>query len=309
MDTADQFTEPTDEPDETDLPESTEDETSHETDSTVQKPSARGQESFFDPSQIDALNVSEDVKAQLKATWKRMHGGYTKALQRSKGAQEAAELVNRFNTDADFAQQVLQTRAQQLGLTLGKPDAKAADSMTQGVKAPAELVEAMRGELPTEMQWMAPMLAKVFVLGQQQSSAPTNERLAQLEAERQAQRDQESSSAWEAAEAEMDEKYPLWREQEDDLVALANFITGDRLTHPKYGNKIELVFKLLNGDTMARGEVARRMSQGARNRITTGSTSRVNQDNTQELIKKAKTPQEKWKIAAQAAVEHLGLRS
>ena len=75
-------------------------------------PAASDQDAFFDPA---------NLPPELQDQWKRMQGAYTKKMQKLAGAREAASIVERFNSDPDYARQIILQRAQQMGLSLGQP--------------------------------------------------------------------------------------------------------------------------------------------------------------------------------------------
>lgn len=263
-------------------------------------------ESFIDPATLPP---------EIKPHWKRMHGAYTRRMQELKSAREAAALVERFNTDPQYALQVIQQRAAQLGLSLPGPGQTAAPprpsseaTPTTGDEPPPGLIESMRAEIPQEMQWMAPMMAKMFWQANKQQLGPVLERLARQEEQVASQTKEQATREYEAAEAEMDERYPVWRDHERDLVELTQFLRSDRMTHPKYGNKLELVYRALKAEDLGTATATQRMSQAAKNRVTTGTPARTSQANIEERIRSAKSMREAMEIAARASAEQLGLR-
>ena len=68
-----------------------------------------------------------DLMAKIRATpelnqvFTKMQGAYTRKTQGIASVRNAAQIVDRFNTDPEFARQTILSRAQQLGLTIQQP--------------------------------------------------------------------------------------------------------------------------------------------------------------------------------------------
>ncbi len=262
------------------------------------------QASFFDPKQIDSLPVDEATKAQLRSTWKAMHGGYNKWVQTERNPlREKAAVVDRFYSDRNFAQQTLIQWAAQNGYQLA-PIGQQQNGQSQPARAanggaPPELVEAIKQTLPPELQWMAESQAAAHWAASQLSMKPLHER---DRATQQAQIDQ----AYEEASAELREEAPDWEQKEGELSQLWDFLTSAQMKHPKFGNKLKLLWNLYNGNSTAVAEAAKRMQSAVKNRSSSslGSTRTVN--NLQDRIRKASTSRDAFEIAKQAALEKFG---
>ena len=253
--------------------------------STATEAQAETQESFVDPSQLPP---------ELKPHWKRMHGAYTKSREELKQGREAVAQIKRFYSDPEFARQTINQVAGPLGYQLTKPGETPAASA--GSKAPAELVEKIKAGLSPELQWMAKDLANSQWEAIQAAVKPLQEK---QDSDLRHRREQELDTA----EREMDEKYPGWDEHKDAITDIVQWIQEGPLTHPRYGNKYEAAYKFWqlqsgnNGALMA--ETARRMGDVARSRTTSGTVQRQAAPNHDERIRKAKTREEAWAIAAE----------
>lgn len=247
------------------------------------------EETFFDPASLPD---------ELKTQWKRMQGTFSRRMNEIKGMKDAADLVQRFNNDPDFAAQVIQQRAAQLGLNLGRQTTAPTSTPPTQQEPPTEFVEAMRQQFPEELQWMVPYQAKAWWAANQKAIEPIMQKLSAHDQTR-------ADELWAEAESAMDEKYPHWRDDEDALAELTTFLRSPQLRHAKYGNKIEILWKALKGEALGVSEATRRMSQAGRNRVSTGSSLRATTDNVTERVKQAKTSNEAFRIAAQAALDEM----
>jgi hypothetical protein len=252
------------------------------------------EESFIDPSSLPE---------ELKPHWKRMHGQYTKFAQERKTLREQAALVERFNSDPDFAFQTLQQRAAALGYQVLKPGQNGQQPATQAAQGdiPPQYIEALQNNLPPELHWMAPALAKATfgaVQGQlQQVLKPIQDSVQQ---ERIQQRDREFSEH----EAKLSEKFPGWEEHEGQMDQLLKWWKSDSLAHPMFGSKLELLYKMATDQASSVSEAAKRMSAAARNRSSIGQISQHSQPNVRERILKANN-NDAWDIAAKSAMEEV----
>jgi hypothetical protein len=102
--------------------------------------------------------------------------------------------------------------------------------------------------------------------------------------------------------AEMDSAHPGWEARYGtDMQQLDKFLASTQLSHPKYGNKYQLMLRLLDSDA-SRVEAARTMAQAGRNRLATGRTGSATQSNIDDRIRKATTDSEAFRLAAEAAL-------
>lgn len=246
----------------------------------------------------------EDLMAKIRATpelnqvFTKMQGAYTRKSQSLAKVRDAASIVERFNSDPEFARQTILQRAGQLGLTLQQPGPTPGTPNGHAKSMPPELVEAVKANLSPELQWMAPALAASQWAGMQIGLQP----LAQQQAEsKRSTRAQE----YETLASQLSEKAPGWEAQEEDMQALLGFLQSEKLSDRRWGSKLELLHKLTAGDGQATAEAARRMGQAARARGVAGSPMATPQPNIAEQVLKPKNMQDAWGIAAKHAMEEL----
>jgi hypothetical protein len=249
-------------------------------------------ESFIDPSELPD---------ELKPHWKRMHRAFTKRMEETKDMKDKAALVDQFRSDPNFALQTIQQAAQQMGYSLSKAQAaevvqSAATAVGGG--APQELVAAVKAQLSPELQWMAPSLANTQWVTMQMQMAPLKK---EREQEATARRNEEYK---ELAE-ELGEQAPGWEEHEDDMEELLTFLKSDSMKSRKFGSKLSLLHGIVTGNASAVASAVRRMGEASRNRTSTGQAGRSTAPNIDKRVREAKTDQDAWQIAAQAAVEDL----
>lgn len=244
-------------------------------------------EAFFDASSL---------APELQGQWKKMQGAFTKAMQKSKTYRDAADLVDRFNRDPDFARQTIMQRAQQLGLSIGQPGQPG--TPTPSASTPPELVEAVKANLSPELQWMAPALAASQWAGMQMALKPMKE---QQQRTTQETRDQE----YDLLAAQLSEKAPEWETHEDDMDNLLLFLQSPKMMDRRWGSKLDILYRAVVGDGQATAEAARRMAQAGKLRTPVGQPTATPTPNIREQVLKPKQNQEAWDIAAKNAIREL----
>ena len=125
------------------------------------------EESFFDP---------KSLSPELMTQWKNMQASYTKKMQKFAPFKEQLESLDRFNSDPEYASQVINDRAKQLGLSVGQAQTPQQSSQAQtqqtADKAPESVVAKVRASLAPELQWMAQSMADSQWAVVQESMAP-----------------------------------------------------------------------------------------------------------------------------------------
>lgn len=257
---------------------------------------AQTQDTFVGDAEL-LQQVRQDPR--LNRFFTKMQGAYTKKMQQASEWRQHADTVQRFNTDPAYRRAILQQYAHEL--QAGQPTAPTA-SNGNGVKAPAELVERIKGSLAPELQWMAQQLADANWAVQQATLAPIVQRQA-------AERKQSLEQAYDDAATEMATKYPGWEEQEQEMNGVLEWLQGGSMTHKKYGNRLEALYKLtelLNGNSgLMRAEGLRATARAAQSRTVTGQAGRTATENYRDKIRQAKTPREAFALAAKAAEEQM----
>lgn len=244
--------------------------------------------------------VMERIRAnpELNQVFTKMQGAYTRKTQGLAKVRDAASIVERFNSDPDFARQTIMSRAQQLGLNIAQPGQQPGMPNGSSKSMPPELVEAVKSNLSPELQWMAPALAASQWAGMQMALQPIQQQQAHTV---QSTRDRE----YDDAAQQLGERAPGWEAHEEDMSSLLSFLQSPKLTDRRFGNKLELLHKLVSGDGQATAEAARRMGQTVRSRIVAGSPTATPAVNIAEQVRKPKNNQDAWGIAAKYAVGEL----
>lgn len=250
---------------------------------------AASEDHFFDPSQLPQ---------ELQGQWKRMQGAYTKKMQNVARYREAADLVERFNSDPEFARMTIQQRAQALGLNIAQPGQQFGAMQQTGDKPPQEFVEAVKANLSPELQWMAPTLAASQWAATKMMMQPLQEQQRKVVA---STRDEK----WNDLVEQLSQKAPGWEEKEDDMNELMAFLQSDKLTDRRFGSKLELIYKMVAGEGQATAEAARRMAQAARFRNPAGSPTASPEPNIADQVKQPKNNQEAWDRAAKYALSQM----
>lgn len=272
-------------------------------DQTAQDQSVSGSHDAATTEQSEGFLSDEDLMTKIRATpelnqvFTKMQGAYTRKTQSLAKVRDAAQIVERFNSDPDFARQTILQRAQQLGLNLASPGQQ--PGMQGAAKTmPPELVEAIKNNLSPELQWMAPALASSQWAGMQMALKPIEEQQAQT---RNSTRDQE----YESLASQLSEKAPGWEAHEDDMNGLLSFLQSDKMSDRRWGSKLDLLHKLVSGDGQATAEAARRMGQAARSRNPAGAPMATPQTNIAEQVRKPKNMHDAWDIAAKHALSEM----
>lgn len=251
------------------------------------------EESFIDPSTLPD---------ELKPHWKRMHGQYTKFAQERKQLRENAELVARFNSDPQFAQQVLQERATQLGFQLVRPgqngNAQAPATQAYGESEIEDrATQAAKTKLPPELQILAPSVVAAAREIVKESLAPLEQRQQQSQIETR-------NREYDKHEAQLTEKHPGWEEHEDEMNQIYHWFRADGLDHPKYGSKLELLYKLATDQASSVSEATRRINGAVRNRTSSSQVNTQGGPNIADQVRKGSN-HDAWALAGKAALDEV----
>lgn len=262
----------------------------------VETPAASHEESFIDPSQLP-----DDIKPH----WKRMHAAYTKTREELKRGRDAYSEVQKFWSDLDYQERILQQVATQRGYKLMRPNEQAqampsGPSSSPAGQAPADFVEKIKVNLAPELQWMAPSLAATQWAAVQSAIQPL---MQERQQEKQLSRAQEE----EAIDAELGGKFPGWEAEEENMNELQAFLQSGAMRHPKFGNRKEVLYKASQLLAGHQGHVvqdyAKRTSEAARSRTVSSNAARPGIDNITEQIRKAPNARDAFAIAAKVGME------
>ena len=270
------------------------------TDQTVTDQTGSTTTEGSEQSFVSDADLVAKIKAnpELSQIYGKMQGAYTRKTQTLAQAREAAQLVERFNSDPEFARQTILSRAGQLGLNLAQPGQQPSHAQNAAKTMPPDLVEAVKANLSPELQWMAPALAASQWAGMQMALQPMRE---QQERMSRSTRDQQ----YEHLAAQLSEKAPGWEQYEEDMDHLSRFLASPQMTDRRWGSKLELLHKLVAGDGQATAEAARRMGQAAKSRMPAGQPTAALQPNIAEQVRKPKQNGEAWDAAAKFAIAEL----
>lgn len=259
----------------------------------AETPAAHQEESFIDPSQLP-----DDIKPH----WKRMHAAYTKTREDLKRGREAYSEVQRFYSDPAYQEQILRQVATQRGYQLVDPRQQAPASSSASPagqpagQAPQDFVKRIEARLAPELKWMA----------QSQADAVWEGIQPVLQA-RQAEAESKKTQEYEAAAAELGNKFPGWEAEEENMSELLGFLQGRENRHPRFGNRLEVLYKasqLLAGHQgHVVQEYGKRTAEAARSRTVSSNAARPSLENYSEQIRKAPKSGDAWEIAQKVAVE------
>jgi hypothetical protein len=266
----------------------------------VQQDPARGATDA--PNATEAFADQNAVPAELQPHFKKMQAAFTRKMQSlsSEKAAQAEKLTayDRLMNDPNYARQVILEAAPRLGLSVAQAGTNGGGEPAKDAP-PQAFVEKIQQTLPPELQWMAPAQAAALWEG--------NKML--LEPVLQQQRDQVSatfSREFESLADSLSQRVPEWQEHEDTMSELDDFLKSDKLTHPVFGSKLDILYNVVTKNTAATQEAVRRMSAAGRNRTVTGRSESSTTPNITERVKKAPSMQEAFRIASEDAQRQLG---
>lgn len=253
-------------------------------------------ESFIDPGSLPE---------ELKPHWQRMHATFQKRMNEFKASKEKVEAYDRFMDDPEYARATIMQYAPQLGVQLAQAaqNGQAAPNAGQGRSSdvPPQILETVRNRLPAELQWMAEIQAATVWEATKALMTPY------LQEQRKATQKQREAKYDELA-GRLSEQAPGWESHEDDMDNLREFLQDkEQLEHPRWGNKLELLYNLATGNSLATRQAVNRMGAAARMKGSISTNSTRTSPNIVERVKNAKNDQEAMEIAAEAAMKEHGL--
>lgn len=269
----------------------------------AEEPPPDQDEGAEDPLQGDGPAPQEPAAAQ-----KYWQGAYTKSRQKDRekyGKLESEhgqyqQILAKFYQDEAYAKQVLAQRFPQLAAQLvGQPGPAAPGTPASPTSGLTQQLQQSLGDYGFLAPALGPVLERVITEQVQQRLTPFEQRTTQ-QAE-QARHAEEASLL-----AAMDSAHPGWEASYGtQMQELDKFLASEALTHPKYGNKYELYYRLLNADA-ARIDATRAMADAARQRTGLGRTGRSSVPNVVDQVRKAESARDAFKLAAEAAMQTEG---
>jgi hypothetical protein len=257
----------------------------------AEKAAKLAEEHFIDPSTLPD---------EIKPHWKRMHGAYNKRLEEIRAGKQDIEFLAKFRSDPEFARTVLQAEARRFGYDLAAPNGADKPATTRpqqqgGDAPPPDMIERIRSRLAPELQWMAEDHAKAAWEARRITDEPKEQ---QARARQQA----DLIAAFNDQAEKLTAAAPGWEEHESDMNELLGFLKSPALTHPKFGAKLDLLYRAVapsNG--RARVEAIRAQAEAARNASRTGQPGRSTVTNIPDRVRKASTTREAMAIAVEEA--------
>ena len=260
---------------------------------------AQQEQTFLTGATLDPTKLPPEIQP----IFKKMQGAYTKRMQEAAEWKRQAEIVERFRNDRDFGFQTVAQWAAQNGYSIAPvgqshPQAQQPTYQQQPGQPDPQIVEAFKKNLPPELHWMAESTAPALQAAVQQLLAPVVQQLQQTQ---QQSTRQVMEREWDTLADELSNVAPGWEEHEQEMAQLLDFFQGAQMKHPKYGSKHQLLYNLVTGNAAATAQVTRRMQQAATNRPASGMTTGRTSNNIQDRIRQAKSSQDAFRLAAQAA--------
>lgn len=250
--------------------------------------------SFLAGANLDPTKLPPEIQP----IFKRMQGAYTRKMQEIAKVREQAGIVERFRNDRDFAFQQVAQWATQNGYSIAPVGQQGQQQAQQGYRQQApvntRLVEAIKSNLPPELQWMAEAQAPALM-------AATQELLQPLFQHTQQQQRQYSEQEYDTLASELSNTAPGWEEHEGQMSELLEFMQGSQMRHPKFGSKHQLLYNLVTGNAAATAQVTKRMQASVKNRPSSGVSTGRTVNNLSDRIRTAKNSQDAFRLAAQAA--------
>lgn len=289
------------------LDETEEEDVADATDSADEEGSPEKEAGTEEEDSIDGFakgDVPGDAASQ-KSYWQ---AALTRARQKDREKtgtlteehRKYAEVLRNFFADDQYAMQVIKQRFPQVAHQIMQQQGTGTPAVSQGTQSDAhgKLVSLLQGKLGSDLGFLAPALADAM-------QAAVGDAMAPLHQQTRTQQEQSRRREEESLMAEMDSAFPGWEDQHgQDMQELNRFLTSNELTHPKYGNRYSLLYKMTNKD-QARIDAVQGMQKAQQSRVGTGRTGRVSPANTIEQIQKATTKSDAFRLAAEAAIAEM----
>jgi hypothetical protein len=260
---------------------------------------AQAEQQFLAGSTLDPTKLPPEIQP----IFKKMQGAYTKKMQEAARWREHSEMVERFQNDRDYGFQTVAQWAARNGYSIAPvgqqhPQPQAQPTYQRPGQPDPGIVEAIKANLPPELQWMAESTAPAIQQAVNQMLAPLAQQLQQNQAGVQRQ---VMEREWDDLASQLSDVAPGWEEHEPQMTELLNFFQGSTMKHPKFGSKHQLLYNLVTGNAAATAQVTKRMQQAATNRPSSGITTGRTTTNLVDRIRATKSSQDAFKLAAQAA--------
>jgi hypothetical protein len=264
-------------------------------------PAQAQEQTFADGSNLDPRKLPPEVQPIFKA----MQAAYTKKMQGLAEVQKQAALVDRFYSDPSFADQTLQQWAAQRGYQI-VPQGQQAQQRGSGQPGQVnqQIVEDLKQSLTPELQWMAdalgPALSNVLSQQMRQVIQPLNQyQQKQALAQRESEYDRHAE--------ELSGQIPHWQEHEDTMAEINAFLMSPSMSHPKFGNKLQLLYNAATANAASMAKATQRMSDAVKNRSTQARNGSRPAPDIAKTVASAKTSEDAFAAAARFARQKHGL--
>ena len=263
------------------------------------------------PPEAEALQTEGTPPTDPVLAQKYWQAAYTKSRQKDREKygkvetehKQYQQLLANFYQDEQYAKQVLAQRFPALASQLlhgghapvGSPPAPA---QTTGL---TQQLQQSLGEFGFLAPALGPVLERVIQEHVQARVAPLEQRTTQ-------QTEQARRTEEERLLADMDGQYPGWEDSYGaDMKVLDDFLNSNALSHPRFGSKYALYYKLLNPDA-ARLDATRQMQDAARRRTSLGRPGTTAAPTIQAQVLTADSRAAAFRLAARHAMETLDER-
>lgn len=260
----------------------------------------------------DSLTADGDEPDDIESVRKYWQGAYTKSRQKDRERygkiedehQQYQQLLANFYQNDDYAMQVIRQRFPNLAGQLSDRTGQAPKGSPEGQSSDVTtLLQQSLSEIGLGDVGLDRALGKVL---DRLIEDRVTARIQPLEQRTRQQTEEQRRTERERLLAEMDGKYPGWEESfRPQMDEIQKFLSSEQLHHPKFGNKFELMLRLVNPDA-ARSDAIRAMGEAARRRTGVSRGGRGGEPNIAEQVRKAESSADAFKLAAKAASEDLG---
>lgn len=253
-------------------------------------------------SDDEALIPFDQLPPELRPHQARMTKAYQEKMKGIREQQQKIDAFDRFMNDADYQRQFLQNAARQLGMEL-RPAGNSTNGQqaTQGRESASSDVQRLAEEAladQPDLQFLAGPIAKI---AERIANATVESRISPYEAEQKQARAHQQEAEFDQMVEQLSESAPGWETYEDEMANLWQFFEraskGGPRMHPKYGNVLSMMHRLVTGDAQAEARAGRRMRTALGARDTTSTGRQATRPNVRDLIDKAPDDDDKWNIA------------
>ena len=262
-----------------------------ETKAAPAKEAAAGEDELRLMTDEEIAALPQELQREVKSLKKRLLGAYTQKTQQLAELRRKADFSDRLQSDESLQRELYQRLHQQFG------QQPPASGQPPTVPAPAQYVQLRKQTLPAELQWMAESLAQ----GDYQRDLAIYQGYIQpLQGQLQDSKKETLDREYKTVETAFAERNPGWDAHEDTMVELLDFLKAPTLTHPTFGNKLELLYRVVTGDTTeakAVQKVFEKTAEAARARSVTSSGGRSSAPNLEQRIRDRKlSDAEAWAL-------------